>query len=212
VNENLLRYNKKATFCCFDFEAENLNLFTSRPWQFACVIGTVGGVTEKHDIFIKWPDLNVSKTAAEVTRFDASKVEREGIKPKEAFKIINDIFGRVDYLCGHNVLGYDLPVYVSACRALKIDPLDIHENMLDTLPLMKGLPDRLDVPFKQGEDILEYQMKLLHKIVRKRGYATLGALANMFEVPYDKDKAHDALYDVEVNFAAILKLLWKIEI
>ena len=212
MNEDLLRYNKEAVFCTYDFEGESLNLYASKPWQFACILATQDKIIEKHDIFIKWPNLNLSKGAEIVTKIDYARWEREGIAPKDALKIINGCFNKGDYIVGHNLLGYDNHIYRSMCRMLKREPLPAHNKILDTFCLMKGLAERLDIPYQKGSDLLEYQMKMVHKIVRKRGFATLGALCKLFDIDYDKNKAHDALYDVEVNFKAFKKMLWKIEI
>ena len=212
MNENLLRYKNDLVYSVFDFEGENLNLHTSKPWQFACVTRTQKKILERHDIFIKWPDLNISKDAERITRFDRARWEREGVPPKEAFKTMNGVFEKSDYVGGHNLFGYDIDIYRSMCRVLGIEPLPIHYKTLDTQCLVKSLPEKLDIPFKEGDDLFEWQMKLSNKIVRKVGYATLGASCKIFEVDYDKNKAHDALYDVDVNAQVLMKAIWKIAI
>ena len=66
MNESLLRFDKKQKYLVFDTETEGLNLITSRPWQVAWLIVEGGEILEKHDMFLDWPDLNVSEGAAEL--------------------------------------------------------------------------------------------------------------------------------------------------
>lgn len=212
MNENLLRYNETAKFCVFDFEAENLNLWLSKPLQFACVVATPKKILKEINFYIKWPEINMSLGAEQVTRFNYQKWEEEGIPPEEAFKIINREFEEVDWIGGHNILGYDISVYRSSCKKLGFQPVNINQKIFDTFPVTKGLPEKLNVAYRNGDSFFHYQMKLLDIIVKKRGYATLKTLCGMMDIHYDEGLAHDALYDVRVNYKAILKLLWKIEI
>ena len=69
MNESLLRFNKKQRYVVFDTETEGLNLVTSRPWQVAWMVVEGDKIIEKNDLFIEWPDLQVSEGAARVTGF-----------------------------------------------------------------------------------------------------------------------------------------------
>lgn len=210
MNQNLLRMKRNVKMCVFDFETENLNLFTSQPWQFACVQAFDGNIVNKRDIYIKWPTLNISKEAEIITRFDRARWEREGRDPKEVFLEINDVFDASDFIAGHNVLGYDIHIYRNACKRLGIKPLPIHKKMIDTLACGKGL--KLEVLYKPEDNFLNYQKRLLNQIIMKKGFATLTAFCKYYDIKVDETRLHDALYDVEVNYQVLKKMLWNIEI
>ncbi len=213
MNEHLLRMDKNATFCVFDFETEDLNLFSALPWQFACVVGTTKGILRKRDVLLKWPNLNISREAEQITRFDREKWKREGRDPKEMFLKINEEFDKADWIAGHNILGYDIHIYRRSCRRLGIKALPIHKKFIDTFPCGKGI--KLELFYKPEDDFQSYQnqmLNLLNATVKKRGFATLSTFAKLYKINVDESRLHDALYDVEINYQVLLKMLWSIEI
>lgn len=210
MNEHLLRSNNKAKFCVFDFETEDLNLFAAKPWQFACVVGTNQGIFRKHNLLLRWPNLNISKEAEQITRFDRLKWEANAIDPKKAFETINEEFDAADYIAGHNIFGYDIHIYRSSCRRLGIKPLPIQKKFIDTMACGKGI--KLELHFKPGDKFVRYQMRMANNIVMKRGFATLTAFAKLYSIPIDETKTHDALYDVEINYQVLKKMLWQVEV
>lgn len=210
MNEHLLRMNKKAKFCVFDFETEDLNLYSAKPWQFACVVGTQDCIIRKHDLLLRWKDLNISKEAEQITRFDRLKWEAHAVDPKKVFELIHEEFEAADYICGHNILGYDIHVYRSACRKLGIKPYPLQKKAIDTMACGKGI--KLEIFYKPGEKFLSYQIRMANNIVAKRGFATLAAFAKLYDIPTDENKLHDALYDVTINYEVLKKMLWQIEV
>lgn len=210
MNEHLLRMRNDVKFCVFDFETEDLNLYTTKPWQFACVVATNQAILRKHDLMLGWSDLNISKEAEQITRFDLERWTNLAIDPKEAFETINEEFDKADYIAGHNLFGFDIHVYRSACRKLGIKALPIHYKMIDTMCVGKGI--KLENFYKPGENFLHYQLRMLHTRVDKRGFATLHAFCKLYEIETDETKLHDALYDVTVNWSVLKKMLWNVEI
>ena len=225
MNDHLLRFNHDALFVCADFEGECLNLVTSKPWQFAAVVFKLKkfskpgesriDIVETHDIYIGWENLNVSEDAARITRFDKNKWERLAKDPKEVFEKIQDIYNKALFIVGHNFLGYDNHIDRNSRISLGLPVLPIHRKILDTFPLGKGLEDKLNIPYTPDKDLFQYQMKLYHYLppqARKRGFSTLGALCKLFNVEYDTQKAHDALYDVTVNAEMFANMIHQIDI
>lgn len=210
MNENLLRMKEDVKFLVMDFETEDLNLYTTKPWQFACVIAQNGKVIREHNLLIKWPNLNISKEAEQITRFNRGIWESEGMDPKEAFELINEELDAADWIAGHNLLGFDVPVYRRSCERLGIKPLPIHRKLIDTLACGKGI--KLERFYKPTENFFCYQMGMINERVDKKGFATLNAFCDYYSIPVDKSKLHDALYDVEKNYEVLKKMLWKIEI
>ena len=81
--------------------------------------------------------------------------------------------------------------------------------MLDTNCLAKGV--KFGLKFNPKESLLAYQYKLLHK--RKKGVRTnLKALGKEYEIDFDEEKLHEALYDLELNINVWNKLKWMIEV
>lgn len=210
MNENLLRMKKDTKFCVFDFETEDLNLFSAKPWQFACVVGTQNKIIRKHDLFIGWKDLNISREAELITRFNEHEFKSKAQDPKKCLEIINQEFSEAEWISGHNILGYDIHIYRRYCRRMGVKPYPIQDKFIDTMCCGKGL--KLDIKYQAGQDFLSYQIKMANEIIRKRGFATLSTFAKEYEIETKEDKLHDALYDVEINFEVLKKMLWHIEI
>ena len=85
----------------------------------------------------------------------------------------------------------------------------IAPKMLDTNCLAKGV--KFGLKFNPKESLLAYQYKLLHK--RKKGVRTnLKALGKEYEIDFDEEKLHEALYDLELNINVWNKLKWMIEV
>lgn len=210
MNEHLLRMKKDTTFCVFDFETEDLNLYTTQPWQFACVVGTQKEILREHDIYMNWPNLNVSKEAEIITRFDPLYVEAHGKNPYDAFKLITEEFEDCDYVVGHNILGFDIHVYRRRCEVLGITPYPIERKLIDTMACGKGI--KMNIPYTPGESFLSYQIRLANEKPPKKGFATLNAFCKHYDIPVDETKLHNALYDVQKNYQVLLKMLWNIEI
>ncbi len=136
--------------------------------------------------------------------------EANAINPKKAFEIIHSEFEAADYICGHNILGYDIHVYRSSCRRLGIKPYPIQNKILDTMACGKGI--KLEIFYKPEDDFLSYQIRMVNNIIIKKGFATLTAFAKLYDIPTDETKLHDALYDVEINYQVLKKMLWQIEL
>ena len=85
MNESLLRFNKKQRYVVFDTETEGLNLITSRPWQVAWMVVEGDSVIEKNDLFIEWPDLEVSEGAAKITGFTEKEYNKRCEPPKQVW-------------------------------------------------------------------------------------------------------------------------------
>jgi DNA polymerase III epsilon subunit-like protein len=225
MNDHLLRFDYKKTYLCIDYETESLNLAESKPWQFAAVkfrlkeYAKTGesriNVLEEHDIYIGWDYINISKDAATITRFDRAKWARLAVDPKKAFEKTAKLYDEADYIVGHNLLGYDINIDRNSRLRLGLPVLPIHKKILDTLPLGRGIEGRLNIPYTPDKNLLHYQLKMYHYCppeAKKRGFATLGGFCKLFNIDYDPQMAHDALYDVTRNAEVFAALLHKIEI
>lgn len=209
MNENLLKYKwKDLDVLVFDFETEDTNLQNTKPWQLAYINNK-----ESADIKIWWDDFNISPEAARICKFDQNKWENESQDAKNTFLEFNKRLESADIVAGHNILGFDIHVYRSSCRRLGIPPANISHKLIDSFPLLKAY--RMEGSFSPDDSLLAFQLRYLHfydrKII-KRGFATLSAGCKLFDIPFDSNKLHDALYDIKINKQLLEKLIWKFPI
>jgi len=209
MNEHLLRMKKDTKFCVFDFEAEDLNLYSAKPFQFACVVGTQNRIIRRHNLFIKWDNFNISREAEMITRFDYQQWQRDAQDARQVFELINKEFEEADWIGGHNLLGYDIHVYRRACERLGLKPVAIERKLIDTMACGKGI--KFERLYKPEENFLKYQIRMANERSPKKGFATLAAFAKLYDIPTDENSLHDALYDVGINYEVLKKMLWQIE-
>src|SRR5882757_9675092 len=109
LDSNLLKNNiRENKFLSVDFETESLSLINARPWQIAWDVYDGFNKIESHQYYLLWPNLKVSKGAADATGFDVEKVKKEGRNPKEIIDLFNTyLYNKEHKVCGHNLLGYD---------------------------------------------------------------------------------------------------------
>ena len=190
--DTYLRYNKDQLYCFLDSETCNVNLawLENKPWQWAWIIATKDRIISRRNIYVNWPVLNVSKKAAEITRFDHEKVKRLGISPEEACEEVDGVIYNPEYkLVGHNILGFDM--YIHNIHRLNVGkPTDYSylPRVLDTNYLAKGY--KMGMQPRQGENLLVYQMRLVN-IYAKGIKTSLETLCREFEIPHSPN-AHDA--------------------
>lgn len=187
-----LKYNSRIV--TFDLETEGLNLITTRPWQNAWIIKEGKKVIDEREQWIYWPDLQVSKGAAAITRFNHDYYLSKAQDSREmAAEFADVLYDSRNWLCFHNGIGFDLPVTQTWLKLMGLwrGWQDIPKRSLDTLLLARMFHKGI-----KPQNLLGDQMKELGKPARGQPKANLGALCAEFDIEYDKGRAHDALYDV----------------
>ena len=216
MDGNLLRYNKNVKYSFLDCETFNLNLnfAFNRPWQIA-IINTIGDkIVEEKDIRINWskhaPNLKIGADAARVTRYDPILQNKLAIEPEMAFKAFWQDLHDTDYIIMHNGLRFDLYLLRGYAEFMGKDWKFILNKVIDTKSIAQGI--KLGIPYstKQG-NFLEYQYRMSNSFVR--GIKTsLVTLAKEFNLDFDENKLHDALYDLRINKMVWDCLKYKIEL
>ena len=210
MNESLLRFNKKQRYVVFDTETEGLNLITSRPWQVAWMVVEGDKIIEKNDLFIEWPDLQVSEGAAKVTGFTEREYNRRCEPPKQVWeKFSKDLYNPDNLIIGQNLLGFDVYM-VNIWRRLMNLGADYSfiPRILDTKALATAIAKEMPVV---KDDFIGWQYRLLN--YRERGLKTSQAtLLKKYNIDHDPKRLHDALYDIEMNFKVFRKQLFDLEI
>lgn len=210
MKENLLRFNKKQRYLIFDTETEGLNLINSRPWQVAWLLAEGDNILEKHDLYIKWEDLNISDEAAKITGFSKQAYDRKSLNPKDVFdkfsKYLND---KNNLIIGQNLLGFDVYMINVWRREIGL-PSDYSfiNRIIDTKSIATAIAKQIPV---QRENLLSWQYRLLNH--KERGLKTSQAtLLKKYDIPHDPKRLHDAMYDIEMNFRIFKKQLFDIEL
>jgi DNA polymerase III alpha subunit (gram-positive type) len=210
MNESLLRFNKKQRYVVFDTETEGLNLVTSRPWQVAWMVVEGDKIIEKNDLFIEWPDLQVSEGAARVTGFTEKEYNKKCEPPNEVWeRFSKDLYNPDNLIIGQNLLGFDVYM-VNIWRRLMNLGADYSfiPRILDTKVLATAIAKEMPVV---KDDFIGWQYRLLN--YRERGLKTSQAtLLKKYNIDHDPKRLHDALYDIEMNFKVFRKQLFDLEI
>jgi len=212
MDEHLLRFNKDKIYTFIDCETENLclNDFHNLPWQIGMIKMKGEKIIDKKDLWISWDrEINLSKGAAIITKFNKNKYDSLKKPYDEVFEEMENWLSDCDHIVGHNVLGFDIYLINNYYKKMGVDYMHIAPKMIDTNCLAKGV--KLGLRLASNESLLAYQYKLLH--IRKRGVRTnLKALGKEYEIDFDENKLHEALYDLELNVKVWNKLKWMIEI
>ena len=210
MNESLLRFNKKQRYIVFDTETEGLNLVTSRPWQVAWLVVEGDKIIARNDMFVQWPDLNVSEGAAKVTGFSMKEYNKKCKAPNQVWEEFSkDLYNENNLIIGQNLLGFDVYM-VNIWRKLMGKETDYSfvSRIIDTKSLATAIAKQIPV---DKDDFIGWQYRLLN--YRERGLKTSQAtLLKKYNIDHDPKRLHDALYDIEMNFKIFRKQLFDLEI
>lgn len=212
IGSHLLRYSDTQKYLLTDKETFNLNLLTDNPpWQSSWILANKNEIIDSQDNFIDWNGrFVISKDARRITGYSEEKIKMVGQDPLEVWNKFEPVL--LDdsvFLCGHNILNFDLYPINQWCRYIGKPQVKIDiRRILDTNSLAKMMklgvkPDRENLIRQQ------YRMSSFHA----KGIRTsLGSLAKEFGIEVDETKLHDAIYDLTINYKVLQKLLWAVEI
>jgi hypothetical protein len=167
-------------------------------------------ILDSKDFFIKWDTkLKISESAAIVTRYSQSKIDKMGIPPQDAFKCMYEWLLEADYIIGHNILGFDVYLIKEFCKLMN-KPYDLFVNkFIDTYCIVKGI--KANIPYKKDCPFIEYQYKM-NDMILKGVKGSLTYLAHEYNIPIDETKTHDGAYDLMLNKQIWDVLKYKVEI
>jgi DNA polymerase III epsilon subunit-like protein len=211
---DLLRFKDKQKYIIFDFETCHLNLtpdFNNLPWQCTYLIAQGNKIVQENDRFPFWEPLPITKGAAAVTRFNYHTYKSKSEPPQKVLDHFNSFIYNPEYLIvGHNTLGFDTYVHSSFRQkcGLKVDYSYI-PRMIDTNCLSKAL--LLGKKPNQGESLINFQYRMT-SIIQKGLKTNVAAMCNHFQIEFDKEKAHDGLYDCKRTFDLFNKLIYQLDI
>ena len=209
--EELLRFKFDQKYVFFDTETEGLNLVSSKPWQLAYIEATGKKITKKHNRFLKWDDLNVSDGAARITGFDRRDYESKAEDPAAVFKDFIELINQDDVIVvGQNILGYDLYMLGVIARNLNLKmDYSFASRCFDTKAIATAIAKGNKTPDK--DEFLTWQLRYLNYRERKLK-TNQKFLLQHYDIPFDENQLHDALYDIEKNFEIFQKQIWELDI
>lgn len=212
MDSHLLRFRKDKSLVFFDAETFNLclNYCHNLPWQIAMLKVRGDRKEDEKNLYLKWDtNLKISEDAARITRYSQKTVDTLGVPPEEIFPTISDWLDNADYIVGHNVLGFDLYLIKELYKKMGKKCDHLYGKILDTNALARGV--KMSLPFKQGDDITEYQYRTYNRKV-KGVKTSLSVLGKEFDIQHDYDNLHDAIVDLELNLKVWNKLKYMLEI
>ena len=210
MTNSLLRFKKHQKYIVFDFETEGLNLRYSKPWQLGFLEAEGTKIKNQYDIYIDFEDLAVSQDAARITGFSKQTYDKKKKDKEKVLKFFDKFVYDPDYLLiGHNVIGYAVYIH-NVLRKACGHPADYSymNRIIDTNCLSKAY--KMGLKKVDGNSTL-WQYKLNNYI--KKGLKTNQmAMLKEFDIEFDKDRLHDAVYDVKMTLKLFHKLIWNVEI
>lgn len=210
----MLKDNKKQKYICFDFETCGLNLLSpnNKPWQLSYIIAEGKKILHEEDCYIKWPDLKLSEEARKITRFDDAKYHRLAQDPKKVLENFEKYIYDQDYiLVGQNLLGFDVYIHNIYRKLLGLDSdFSYIDRIYDTNCVAKALKKGVSTPTSLDK-FINWQYRWNE--FRQRNLRTsIKAQLKQYKIPFDENKLHDSLYDVQMNFQIFLKQLVQIDL
>ena len=198
----MLPSNQK--YLVFDTETEGLNLFSSKTWQLSWIVCQGNKILETHDEFIVHKELNIPEIVKKLTGFNWDTYNRKAKPLDEVWsKFEKYIFDPQYIVVGQNLLGFDVYMLAILQRLLGQEPDHSYlPRIYDTRALGKAYREELDKP--NGE-FLSWQYKIINDRSLK-AKVSQNQLLKFFDIEFDQDKLHDALYDIQMCYQIFLKL------
>ncbi len=206
-----LAYNYQQTFISWDLETEGLNLLLSRPWELGFCVTRNNKIIDEYQAYIWWEDLNISKGAAAVTRFDYNHYKANARPPEEVHNRFQKYIDDPEIIhIGHNLLSFDWLIYRTWAKILgRWDGWrDFQERTFDTM-----LNSRIynDGRKPDWDNFYSSQLKEVGKPPRGAKKANLTAMSKSLGITVDESLTHSALYDVYLTGQVANKLIYALD-
>lgn len=209
--ETSLAFKNDARYCVFDTESNGLNLLFSQPFQLSWVIADNRGVIETHDRFIKWPDFKMSEEAARVTKFNMQAYLAKAEEPSAVFADFKKVlFDPKTIICAHNGFNFDifmLRILMKACG--ETNYWGYLPRLIDTKVL--SIAYQKNIKYDGSTPFLVWQYKV-NSIIEKGLKSSQQFMLDLFEIPYEKDRLHEALYDITKLYEILKKIILAVDV
>lgn len=210
---NFLRYADNQKYICFDFETCGLNLVDkdNKPWQLSYLLAQGNNIYHSSDNYLWWEDLKISSEAAIVTHFNREKYEKFAKDPLPILEEFEKYLYDPSFLIvGQNLLGFDIYIHNIYRRLLgKKSDFSYVDRIVDT----KSLATAIKKNFRP--QVNEKRITWLYKLCdfREKNLKTSAlTLLKEYQIPFDENKLHDSMYDVEMTYKIFNKQIWQLDI
>lgn len=214
MDNHLFRYrqNQDLKYIVIDTETESLNLHYSRPWEISWIVVDKDRIVEEYQCFPFIHDLNVSKGAAETTRFNYDQWKKKTKDPEKILKILESyLYDENYYVVGMNYLKFDAYQVANFQRYLGKKPdFSYITRVYDTLSLGRAM--KLGMAFPAEREQVPYWMYQMAMFYQKGLRANLRTLCHDLGLSYDADKHHEGLWDVFKTKEIFKELYFKLEV
>lgn len=221
MNEDLLRFKRDLKVLSGDFETCNLNLkcgavgeeSANRAWEWGEVCAEGDNIISESSSYLGWDSrVNIGKVAAEVTKFNLEKYLKECRPAKEVLTEIVERIEWADVIVGSNFLLFDSAVLRSSCREVGITPPHrFEEKVWDTVAVARGIKQNIKFD-RKTESFFWYQMRMMSNKPPRGIKCGLAQLMKDYNLDYDENQHHQALWDVQNTFKVFRKQIYDIEI
>lgn len=209
--ENSILFNKDARFIILDTESEGLGLSSDRPFQLSWIVCSSSEILERHDKFIFWDDLNMSESAAKITKFDWAAYKQKAISPTQVYEEFSKyLFDKNNFIVCQNILNFDCYM-IKNLQKFTYNKIDFSylDRVIDTKVLF--IAQQKNIKYDGNCPFLSWQYKV-NSIVERGLKSSQQFMLNYFEIPHDKEKLHEAMYDISMLFEIFKKLIRNTEI
>ena len=213
VGSTLTRFKQTQRFLLFDFEAESLNLFASRPWEVAYALCTQKQIISIKADYIWWPDLRVSRGAAAKTRFNEMEYKAKARPAREVLdEFEKHLLDPTIIPVGHSILGYDAYMHRNWRREVGL-PCDWSwlMRLMDTNCLVKGILKGWTPDISSPMAYSAWQYRAANHI-EKGLKSNLGDTGRAWKIEHDYTTLHRAESDITLNHKVLAEALFKIEV
>lgn len=203
-----LKHDQK--YIVFDVETEGLNLCYSRPWQVSWVETQGNNIISEHDLYVDYPDLQLSDMIRKLTGFNENKYNREKQPLKQVWGELKKFLLNPEYIVvGQNLLGFDVYMVAIMQKLLGETPdYSYLDRIYDTRALGKAYREDIRKP---KSDFLGWQYKLMHDRSLKSKVSQL-QLLKLFDIDFEENKLHSAIYDTKMCFEVFKHLKKHLEL
>lgn len=210
IGADLLRFQETPIIVA-DAESQRVNTMQANlPFQWAFVKTVKGKVLERHNHYLKWPNYRMSAGAAQITRFQQSWVDN-GEDPQAVLEAWEkDALDPNVLLAGHNLLAFDVPLWMLWRRELGLPPIwrQVIPRVLDSHLLARAYK----LGLKPDRDNLAAWFYKVYNHRVKDIKTNLTVMGKELGIDFDESRMHDGMYDIEVNVAVLWKLINMVEI
>jgi DNA polymerase III epsilon subunit-like protein len=204
--ETSLAFKRDQKYIVLDCETESLNLVGAKPFQLSWVVADNERVIESHDEYIYFKDLKMSAEAEKITKFDWQVYKSKASDPVEIYqKFSKYLFDPSYILVCQNFLNFDCYM-IKNLQKLTGHAVDYSylSRVVDTKVIFIAM--QKEIKYDPSISFLKWQYKV-NSLIEKGMRSSQEYMLNYFEIPFDKNRLHEALYDVTMLYEIFKKML-----